>query len=187
MLQLFCCSDATTPIVELPFLTFEDTLFIESNVDQEVQVRLSLSAPSLETIIIDYETLPGTALQDKDYIAQQNKRVTFEVGEIEVFVTLELSGDQGVESDEEFYLYFPFADNAIIEEDTMKIRILNDDVDNSTAGRLVIPETGYETPLTYEGMSLIWQDEFDQSAINTRQLGLSKRRWLSLTLWMGQC
>jgi len=167
MLQLFCCSDATTTIAELPLLTFEDTLFIESNVDQEVQVRLSLSAPSLETVVIDYETLAGTALPDKDYIALQNKRATFEAGKTEVFITLELSGDQGVESDEEFYLYFPFADNAIIEEDTMKISILNDDVDNSTAGRLVIPETGYETPLTYEGMSLIWQDEFDQSAINT--------------------
>lgn len=167
MLQLFCCSDATTTIAELPLLTFEDTLFIESNVDQEVQVRLSLSAPSLETVVIDYETLAGTALPDKDYIALQNKRATFEAGKTEVFITLELSGDQGVESDEEFYLYFPFADNAIIEEDNMKISILNDDVDNSTAGRLVIPETGYETPLTYEGMSLIWQDEFDQSAINT--------------------
>jgi hypothetical protein len=96
MLQLFCCSDATTSIVELPLLTFEDTLFIESNVDQEVQVRLSLSAPSLETVVIDYETLAGTALPDKDYIALQNKRATFEAGKTEVFITLELSGDQGV-------------------------------------------------------------------------------------------
>ena len=166
MLQLFCCSDITTSIVNLSALTFDDTLFIESNIDQEVQVRLSLNKPSLETVVIDYETLSGTAMPDKDYITLQNKRVTFEIGETEQFIALEILGDQGIESDEEFYLYFPYADNAMIVQDTMKISILNDDVDNSTAGILVIPEKGYETPLTYEGMSLVWQDEFDQTAIN---------------------
>ena len=41
-----------------------------------------------------------------------------------------------------------------------------DDVDNSNTGRPTIPETGYKTPITYEGMTLVWQDEFDQSTIN---------------------
>lgn len=32
---------------------------------------------------------------------------------------------------------------------------------------LVIPETGYSTPLSYDNMTLVWQDEFDDATLNT--------------------
>ena len=32
---------------------------------------------------------------------------------------------------------------------------------------LTIPETGAESPETYDGMQLAWQDEFDGSAVNS--------------------
>lgn len=34
-----------------------------------------------------------------------------------------------------------------------------------------IPKTGYTTPLQYDGMKLVWQDEFNESTLNTKDWG----------------
>lgn len=40
-------------------------------------------------------------------------------------------------------------------------------VTKSAGGQVNIPTEGYTTPLTYENMTLVWQDEFDGTALNT--------------------
>jgi hypothetical protein len=37
----------------------------------------------------------------------------------------------------------------------------------SSSTGIPIPSTGYSTPLTYPGMTLVWQDEFDGATVNT--------------------
>jgi beta-glucanase (GH16 family) len=43
----------------------------------------------------------------------------------------------------------------------------NRDITVTLSGDLVIPTKGYETPTTYAGMDLVWQDEFSGTALNT--------------------
>ena len=42
----------------------------------------------------------------------------------------------------------------------------DDDNDDPNAGKSIIPENGYSTPLSYENLKLVWQDEFDGEALN---------------------
>ncbi|SKC89562.1 family 16 glycosylhydrolase [Ohtaekwangia koreensis] len=37
----------------------------------------------------------------------------------------------------------------------------------SNSGEVIIPTTGYSTPETYNGMTLVWRDEFDGATLNT--------------------
>jgi beta-glucanase (GH16 family) len=49
------------------------------------------------------------------------------------------------------------------------------------SGDLVIPATGYTTPTSYSGMTLVWQDEFDGTTLNsadwTFETGTSTNGW----------
>ena len=43
----------------------------------------------------------------------------------------------------------------------------SDDAVTDGSEEIVIPQTGYSTPTHYPGMTLVWQDEFDGTALNT--------------------
>ena len=43
----------------------------------------------------------------------------------------------------------------------------SDDAVTDGSDAFVIPTTGYSTPTSYSGMTLVWQDEFDGTALNT--------------------
>jgi beta-glucanase (GH16 family) len=54
------------------------------------------------------------------------------------------------------------------------------DVTVTVSGDLVIPTTGYETPTSYAGMNLVWQDEFDGTSLNpawTFETGTGQDGW----------
>ncbi|MCX2742749.1 family 16 glycosylhydrolase [Mangrovivirga sp. M17] len=47
-------------------------------------------------------------------------------------------------------------------------------------GDVVIPDEGYTTPLSYDGYTLVWQDEFDGSALSsdwTHEIGTGSNGW----------
>lgn len=167
-LTLLCCSEAESTTESLPLLVFTDAGFVESDLDQEAQIKIELSKPSLSEVVINYEAKSGTALPEQDYDLLQINKVSFAPGETEQSISFEIIGDETEESDEVFYLLFSTADNADILNTEMTIHITNDDFDSVALRTIELSDSGYQTPLVYEGMSLVWQDEFDQSMINSQ-------------------
>ena len=167
-LTLLCCSEAESTTESLPLLVFTDAGFVESDLDQEAQIKIELSKPSLSEVVINYEAKSGTALPEQDYDLLQINKVSFAPGETEQSISFEIIGDETEESDEVFYLLFSTADNADILNTEMTIHITNDDFDSVALRTIELSDSGYQTPLAYEGMSLVWQDEFDQSMINSQ-------------------
>ena len=54
-LTLLCCSEAESTTESLPLLVFTDAGFVESDLDQEAQIKIELSKPSLSEVVINYE------------------------------------------------------------------------------------------------------------------------------------
>jgi len=88
---------------------------------------VSLSAPSSETVTVDYGTADDTATTaDNDYVATSGT-VTFEPGETSKTVTVNVTGDTKFEQNDTFVVVLVGATYAFIEDNEAVGTILNDD------------------------------------------------------------
>ncbi len=168
-----CSSDDPEEIViEVVSLAFfvNDFSFEEDAENVNVTIPLSLNHPAPSRITATYRIVDSTAFERFDYRSDNLQGfLNFEEGDSVSLIELEIIGDELVEGDEAFYVEFAYAGSGEIIVKRSVITIVDDDerVDNSNAGVLVFPDEGYTTPLSYEGMDLVWQDEFDGTEINT--------------------
>lgn len=144
-----------------PEVVVRDTLISEGNSKATHKISFHIDEPLSEAITIDFETRDGSATAGEDYEKKQNGRLVFEPGETEASLEVDVLGDVKIEEDENFFIDFLYIDNALLPVGSLKVTIVNDDVDNATAGKLEIPESGYSTPGSYDGYDLAWSDEFD--------------------------
>lgn len=110
----------------LPSLKIEDagvlsSIPIENNQGKIINstgllFKVILDAPSERTIKVDYATADDTAKADEDYTAK-DKTLTFEPGETEKNIFIEVTLDEIAEADEQLYLDLSNAKNAIIADE----------------------------------------------------------------------
>lgn len=174
----FSCGGDDDP-VETPTaisISVEDIAINEGEDEGNLYIRLQLSLPAEKetTVIINSEDISATA--GEDYTAINNAPVQFLAGQQLVEYQVKILGDLFPEGDETFRVNILSADGLTINKGSAEITILNDDSFGP-----VIPETGYSTPLSYPGMDLIWQDEFDGNAVDenfwTFEIGTGSWGW----------
>ncbi len=111
-----------------PTISINDGRVSEGNVGDARHVSLSvrLSAPSVQTVTVQYSTADGTATAGQDYVAKSG---TFSIlpGGTQISTDIEIKGDNDVEPDETFLGKLSGASNATIADDTGVLTILNDD------------------------------------------------------------
>lgn len=166
LLSLLCgCNetpDSSEP--ELPQLSIADLNTAELNENNTVSLEVSLSDLLPDDVIVFYKTQDGAAIAGEDYLAVESDSIVLESGDFSQTITLEIIGDLQKEGLESFsVLLVSASENVSIYKSQGIVSISDTDSQTDT---LAIPETGYETPLTYEGMSLVWQDEFDGETLN---------------------
>lgn len=132
----------------------------DENVFFDFQVELSWSYNQI--VSVDYQTVPETAEEGVDYIGTSGTLV-FSAGETVKDIQIEIIGENILEVEESFKIELSNPMNGGLLIFAAQGRIQNDD----GAGDLVIPTTGYSSPSSYDGMSLIWSDEFEGDALNT--------------------
>jgi len=164
----FSCqvTDDVEPPVEPagPTLYIGDVSVNEGNSGSgKLTFKVSLSPASTSTVIVDYATLNGTAVAGQDYVAKVDGQIIFDAGQSVKSISIDILGDNVKESDETFEVLLLNPLGAIIQRARATGKIVNDDDSN----QLVIPTTGYTTPLTYPGLNLVWSDEFEGTALNT--------------------
>src|SRR5207253_6738058 len=75
-----------------------------------------LSAPSTETVTVDFYTTDGTATAGSDYLAT-NGTLTFAPGEMSKVIWVEIQGDTVYEGDEDFYVVLASSSsNSLIQQ-----------------------------------------------------------------------
>ncbi|MBL7776237.1 MAG: family 16 glycosylhydrolase [Saprospiraceae bacterium] len=160
-----------------PTLSIADISQPEGNANNALQLTVRLSAPATANVLVNYSTLDGTAAAGADYVAVANADLLFTAGQTEKTISITVVGDNIKEADEYFELLLLNPVNATLAQARAKVTLLNDDSDN----QLIIPATGYNTPLSYPGRSLVWQDEFDGNSLDanfwTHETGTGQGGW----------
>ena len=173
-----CGDEGETPI-DPSQLTSSDISITETESTRPVTLDLFLSTPQADDVVISFETKDGTAEADEDYQSSSGA-VVFAAGDMRESITINLVGDEDYEEEESFYVSLvPQSEN--VEITTELITITIEDNDEPPGNELVIPSSGYQSPTSYDGWNLVWQDEFEQSSLNlndwTYEIGNGYSGW----------
>lgn len=125
-------------------------------------ISLSLSQASDKEISLKWSTSDQTAKAGEDYTAVTDASIVFAPGETSKNIEISLLNDLVFEFNDVFKISITSVKNAIITNSQAKVVILNDDI--------YTPELVADGPITpdhYEGMNLVWSDEFNVATINT--------------------
>ena len=165
MAILFTACEGETPEQPaLPKLSIRNEAVQEGNTNSILKVTVQLTSASEQEVSMNFETLDETAIAGEDYEAASG---TFDIpaGQTEGQIEITIIGDEFREVDETFLVRLSNPVNAEFSRTTATISLGNDDtkVDESN---LNIPSSGYSTPDNYQGMSLVWQDEFQGTDIS---------------------
>lgn len=166
-----------------PTLTVSDVPVIdETDEDFDYELELTLdSEPSVtSSVSVSVEQSTATATINEDFRMPNPAIIQFAPGETQKTLNITIVGDDEIEDVEEFFLNFSDANGIQLAQNSVNITIRNDD-EKQVNDTLIIPSVGYTTPLSYPGMDLIWQDEFDGTELDlnfwTFEIGRGNSGW----------
>jgi hypothetical protein len=120
-----------------------------------------LSAASDLPVSFSVSTENGTATAGEDYVAQTGTIVSFAPGEITKTLTISVVADEWKENNEDFRLQLSNGVNCSLTTPRVSGFIQNDD------SQIFFEDSGFTSPTSYPGYTLVWADEFNGSALNT--------------------
>jgi hypothetical protein len=180
-LLVSACKETQLPDRELPILSIQAAEIQEGNIDITLDIVVNLTGDNPTNVVVDYTTLAGTATADIDYEGAIGELI-FRPGETQKTISVIIKGDQITESTETFDFLLMNPVNATFSQadgNRATFSILDDD--DGATNNLTIPTEGYETPLVYPGMSLVWSDEFETPTLNpnnwTHEIGNGASGW----------
>mgnify|MGYP001422923854 CR=1 FL=1 len=161
LLTLSACngSDDNKVTAPLPEITIFPVSKPEGNTNSVFDFEVRLSKASDKPVKVDYATKDVTAVAGEDYVATSGT-LDFDIGETVRSIAVTVLGDTLREDDEIFHIVLSNPVNAVLGNTTGIGTIRNDDT------FILIDDTGFSSPLSYAGWSLVWQDEFDGSGID---------------------
>lgn len=155
--------DPITDIIQFPRVIAEDSQGQEDAETLEAKVRLSW--PYDQVVRVDYiiqpsaaDTLP-LAEMDEDYVAISGT-LEFQPGDTLETVSIPIIADIITEDNEYFEILISNAELGVIIKSTGLLLIQDDDEG------FFIDDTGPNSPESYPGMELVWEEQFDGSAID---------------------
>lgn len=156
--NIVCCMP---PVETLPTLSIDGVSQAEgNNGSTDFAFTIKLNQASSKSITVRVTSKDGFAVAPADYAAI-DKTITIAAGETSARVVVTVVADEFKEADDDFSLTLSEPSNASISTGLAAGMIINDDM------KFQVSETGYTTPNTYAGMSLVWSDEFNGSTLNT--------------------
>lgn len=146
--------------VVVPIISIASMDMLEGNgTNSEFEFEVTLSASTTKEVSVNFTTQEGTAVAGDDYITTSGT-LTFEPGDTLERIIVEVIGDTVDEDQEQFIVKLSNAVNATLSVSQAIGRITNDE------GIDIDPTDGYSTPLSYDGMELVWHEEFLEPNIN---------------------
>lgn len=150
--------------LNMPVITLSDVTVDEGDVDQIVKLELTLSGENKTNAVVAFSALEGSAKNAFDYEVLTKTPLIFSPDETIKIIEIKIIGDEVKEGKESFKVKLYNPQNVKLNPDIANITIMDDD-DN--AAGLIIPNSGYTTPLTYPNYTLVWADEFNADTLNT--------------------
>ena len=117
----------TGPIVPVtPTVNIANASFPEGNTVNTVQIPVTLSTTTTNSVTVHYSTTNGTAVAGTDYVATSGQ-LTFAPGTTSQNISVQIQGDYVYGSDKTFQITLSGAQNANLGTATATITITNDD------------------------------------------------------------
>ncbi|MFT7588202.1 MAG: beta-glucanase (GH16 family) [Limisphaerales bacterium] len=162
-LGIFSCGDdgGDGPSV-LPKMSISDVTFFEGDEGEgSFDFKVTLTAASEETVSASYTLQGDDAEAGSDFSSVTIGTVSFAPSETSVTLSIEIIRDTLREGDETFKVLLSNPVGAVLEKEEGIGTIRNDDT------FILIDATGYTTPTTYPGLTMVWSDEFGGSTVNS--------------------
>lgn len=117
----------------------EDYFFIWGRETSTKTFTVNLTAPSAQTVTVDYTTVNGSARGDGDDYISTAGTLVFQPGETSQTISVTILGDRTVEGDEVFSVLLENPQNASLADDRAVGTILGDDLDVDGASATLQP------------------------------------------------
>jgi beta-glucanase (GH16 family) len=174
LLNLLYCSKGSDPA---PELSIQDVSLVRSATDATMIFHLILNKPATDIVFVDYKLTDGTAISPGDYVSVSGT-VTISKNQTEATITVLIKGDplDRRQPNLQFSINLTNPKYCTLTNTSAKGTIVTED-----GTYLATDNTGYITPLTYPGYTLVWSDEFsgnslDQSTWN-QEVGNGSGGW----------
>jgi hypothetical protein len=153
-------STPTPPSAALPVASISDLSNERTSTNLKFQFNITLDKVSTSAISISYTTADGTAFANADY-KPTSGTLTIPANSSSGTIEVEVVGDSTRKANQTFSVQLSNPTNCTIATNKGTGTIINENL-------LYFPvdNTGYSTPNTYPGKSLVWSDEFDGATIN---------------------
>jgi beta-glucanase (GH16 family) len=148
--------DPTPPAAIIPELTIEDAVLERKTSDEIMRFYIYGTKATTNDVTIDYKLIDGTATAPKDYTASQGT-ITVPANETWTYLDVPIKGDPSNlrETNLQFTLQLSNPKLCTITTTSVKGIIITEN-----GSYLPTDNTGYSTPETYPGYTLVWSDEF---------------------------
>ncbi len=171
--------DNAPPPVNTTKLSLVDLTVDEGDADKNIFIQIQLNQAATKEVSATISSSDGTAQGGADYVAFIDEPIVFQAGEQYKDFQVTIKGDDEPENAESFTVTLSNSEGAAIDKSSATITIANDDA--GSVGDIIIPTTGFTSPTSYPGMTLLWSDEFDGTEVNgsnwTFEIGTGSDGW----------
>ena len=132
-----------------PTVSIGDASITEGNSGtKNLTFTVTLSAPSVQAVLLNYGTTAGTATPSFDFLPVFSSTVFIPAGSTSATFNIRIIGDFDIESDEQFTVNLQFPSNATIADGQATGTILNDD----SHGKLQFSSETFSAPEDFGGV-----------------------------------
>lgn len=156
---MFSCSKGSDTN---PGLSIQSVSIIRNTTESTMKFHLSLSGPATKTVTVDYTSTDGTAISGRDFTSV-NGSVSISENMTEATIDVIIKGDplSVRQPNLQFKIILSNPKFCTLTNDSATGTIITED-----GTYLPTDNTGYMTPLTYPGYTLIWSDEFSGKSLD---------------------
>jgi beta-glucanase (GH16 family) len=151
-----------TPAPVVPVVKIADASALRTTSATSMHFIVTLDRTTSVATSVDYTLVDGSATSGKDYVAASGT-ITIPANQLTAEFAVQVKGDptDSRQDNLEFVVQLSNAKGCTIGTSSGKGTIVTEDGTNFTTSN-----TGYTTPLTYTGKSLVWQDEFSGTSLD---------------------
>jgi len=137
-----------------------DAIQERSNLATTIRFTINVSPTNPKTITVNYKTVDSTAIAGKDYTALSGT-LTIPANQQTADVDISILPDSLRQPDQTFLFELSSPVNATVSESGKALGTIQ-----NTGTYLPVDGIGYTAPSTYQGLNLVWSDEFSGKTIN---------------------
>ncbi|WP_196989660.1 family 16 glycosylhydrolase [Panacibacter microcysteis] len=149
-------SSGTLPAVSVNSVSQERTL-----TNSTFRFTVSLDKAATADATVNYKTIAATATEDEDYEAVSGT-ITIAKGQSQANFEVQVTGDSLRKEDEFFYVQLENPKNCVLGSKAKG----SGNIINANGLYFPVDNSGYTSPASYAGYSLVWSDEFDGTLIS---------------------